>query len=65
MTDHRCTFDSEQGWLPQRLGLSLRCQCGRWRTIGAGTLGAKPQSDNWPVVLAAILFLIAVWVFVL
>lgn len=37
MTEHRCVFDSEQGFLPARFGLSLRCECGKWGMPARGT----------------------------
>jgi hypothetical protein len=61
---HRCVFNSDVGFLPQRLGLSLRCECGRWMTIGAGRLGAKPKTDHFETfasILAAFIFLVALW----
>ena len=64
MPEHRCVFDSEVGFLPQRMGLSLRCECGHWITVGAGRLGAKPKTDHLDVfasILAAFIFLIVLW----
>jgi hypothetical protein len=65
MPEHRCVFSSEVGFLPQRLGLSLRCECGRWMTIGAGRLGAKAKTDHFETfasILAAFIFLVALWI---
>lgn len=65
MPEHRCVFDSAQGFLPQRLGLSLRCECGHWMTVGAGRLGSKPVTDHFDTlasILAAFIFLVALWV---
>jgi hypothetical protein len=63
MTDHSHVFDSEQGFLPQVVGLSLRCKCGHWITVGNGKTGRVPKdhSDTWASLLACALFLFALW----
>jgi hypothetical protein len=64
MPEHKCVFDSEQGFLPQVVGLSLRCKCGHWITVGTGRLGHAPKDhfEAWATVLAVFLFLFALWV---
>lgn len=47
------------------MGLSLRCECGRWMTIGAGRLGAKAKTDHFETfasIPAAFIFLVALWI---
>ena len=63
MTEHKHVFDSEQGFLPQIVGLSLRCECGHWVTVGQGKTGQTPKdfTDAWATLLACVMFLVALW----
>lgn len=63
MTDHKHVFESEQGFLPQIVGLSLRCRCGHWVTVGNGMTGRtlKDHTDTWATLLACLVFLVALW----
>ena len=65
MIGHQCVFDSEQGFLPQIVGLSLRCKCGRWQSVGKGRLDLPEDIEDvaeWKIMLlVAVLFLVALW----
>jgi hypothetical protein len=71
MPNHKCVFDSAQGYLPERFGLSLRCACGRWGMPARGRwlvftsarthLGCKRRLDAASAAFAAIIVLLFLW----